>query len=57
MTDTFFEKETISLLEMKHNMTHEERTDLYHWYNEARDGKLLCKLIIFQCMAEFVAPC
>ena len=25
---------------MKHNMTHEEREDLYHWYNEAKDGKI-----------------
>ncbi|XP_065056002.1 uncharacterized protein LOC135684357 [Rhopilema esculentum] len=24
--------------EMKHNITHEERSDLHHWYNEAKQG-------------------
>ena len=28
-----------SISEMQHNMTHEEREDLYHWYNEAKEGK------------------
>eukprot|EP00794_Sanderia_malayensis_P016803 gene16803-18499_t len=24
--------------ELKHNITHEEKTDLHHWYNEAKEG-------------------
>ncbi|XP_065070683.1 uncharacterized protein LOC135695499 [Rhopilema esculentum] len=28
----------ITSTEMKHNMTHEEQEDLYHWYNKAKDG-------------------
>ena len=32
----------ITLAEKHHNMTHEERQDLYHWYNEAKDGMKNC---------------
>ena len=35
----FLFSEIYSLAERNHNMTHEEREDLYHWYTEAKDGK------------------
>ena len=29
---------------MKHNMTNEEREDLYHWYKEANEGETCSKV-------------
>lgn len=48
-------KMIIYSLEMKHNMTHEERTDLYHWYNEAKDGKLFnCIIPLLVKLLNFI---